>query len=117
LKFQYAKWLELKMNQKMENCETLSEAIDLLRKEGYVEDFNLLKDKISCQSKAIYLFTDDFQIDKYYRFEGNSDPADESIVYAISSEKYALKGVLVDGYGISSENLDNQIIQKLKIWN
>ena len=59
------------------------------------------------------LFLGEFIVDKHYRFEGSSDPGDEAIVYAISSEKHKLKGVLIDGYGISSEGMSKEMIKAL----
>ena len=44
-------------------------------------------------------------IDKVYRFEGDSDPADEATVYAISSPKYGIKGVPVNGTGIYTDEM------------
>jgi hypothetical protein len=97
----------------MENYETLTEAIEGLRKQGYVEDFNLKQNCIECRNGEYKIFHNEFQIDKYFRFEGQTDPADESILYAISSDKYQLKGVLVNGYGISSESITNEMLNKL----
>ncbi len=99
----------------MENYETLTEAIEGLRRQGYVEDFNLKQNCIECRDGAYRIFHDEFQIEKFFRFEGQTDPADESILYAISSEKYQLKGVLVNGYGISAETLTNEMLDKLSI--
>ncbi|MFZ7115393.1 MAG: phosphoribosylpyrophosphate synthetase [Bacteroidota bacterium] len=98
----------------MEAYDTVVEAINGLKKQGYVEDLNLRQNCLECVQRDIKLFHDEFQIDKYFRFEGNSDPADESIVYAVSSPKYNIKGVLVNGYGISSESLTNEMLEKLK---
>ena len=98
----------------MEAYDTVVEAINCLKKQGYVEDLNLRQNCLECVQRDIKLFHDEFQIDKYFRFEGNSDPADESIVYAVSSPKYNIKGVLVNGYGISSESLTNEMLEKLK---
>ena len=56
----------------------------------------------------------EFVIDKYYRFEGISDPVDEAVVYAISSPAYNIKGVLVNGYVISSERIADEMIQASK---
>lgn len=95
--------------------DTLTEAIQDLRSKGYTEDFNLKQNCIECRNGAYKIFHNEFQIDKVYRFEGQTDPSDESILYAISSEKYNLKGLLVNGYGISSEPLTNQMLDKLKI--
>lgn len=99
---------------KYDNAPTLSGTMAKLRKEGYTEDFNLGFDCIHCNRKAVKVFPTEFHIDQFYRFEGESDPADSSILYAISSEKHELKGVLVNGYGIYSEEITNEMIQKLK---
>jgi uncharacterized Fe-S cluster protein YjdI len=101
--------------QMMENYETLSEAIEGLREQGFTENFNLKQHCIECRDGEYKILHDEFQIVKYFRFEGPSDPADESILYAISSDKYQLKGVLVNGYGISSEELTNEMLDKLLI--
>ncbi|MBA3683133.1 MAG: phosphoribosylpyrophosphate synthetase [Bacteroidetes bacterium] len=98
----------------MENYDTLVEAINGLKKQGYTEDFNLKQNCIECRNGDYKIFHNEFHIDKFFRFEGNTDPADESILYAISSDKYKLKGVLVNGYGISSEPLTNEMLDKLK---
>ena len=41
------------------------------------------------------------------------DVDDESILYAISSEKFLLKGLLVNGYGVSADALTQEMISKL----
>jgi hypothetical protein len=99
----------------MENSVSLSGTINQLRAEGYTEDFNLQQQCIECRSGQYRIFHDEFVVDKFYRFEGDSDPADEAVVYAISSDKYGLKGVLVNGYGIYSEPLTDEMVSKLKV--
>jgi len=93
---------------------SLSEVMNELRKRGYTEDFNLRSDCLHCQGGKLALHPDDFNIDRFYRFEGASDPADQAILYAISSEKHNLKGVLVNGYGTSSDPLTDAMIRKLE---
>ena len=100
--------------EKFNNSPTLSGTIDQLKAEGYTEDFNLVADCVYCRNGAIKIFPSEFQIDKFFRFEGESDPGDAAILYAISSEKYNLKGVLVNGYGIYSEQLTDEMVAKLK---
>jgi hypothetical protein len=92
---------------------TLTRAMEVLRERGYTEDFNMKQDYIECSNGKCIMYPEDFNIDKVYRFEGDSDPADQAILYAISSEKYGLKGVLVNGYGISENTLTNRMIKKL----
>jgi hypothetical protein len=86
---------------------TLLDAIKGLTVEGYSEDFNLQRG-----NKKYNMLRDEFVIDKYYRFDENSDPSDQSIIYAISLVKDGLKGILVNGYGIYSEPLTNEILAK-----
>lgn len=104
------------MNQDLlkESYGTLSETINGLIKVGYIHDFNVQEECLVCHQINKTLSPEDFQIDKVYRFEGASNPDDQSILYAISSEKFELKGTLVDGYGISSEEAAAKLIKKLR---
>ena len=99
----------------MEPYVTLSETMNELRKEGYIEDFNLHQNCLECRDGQFKVFSDEFKVDKYYRFEGASNPSDAAILYAISSDTHDLKGVLVNGYGIYSESLTDEMLQKLDI--
>ena len=92
---------------------TLSETINELVKLGYNHDFNIKDECIVCLKTNIALSPDDFQIDHVYRFEGDSDPEYQSILYAISSLKFDLKGTLVNGYGTSSDEATSKLIEKL----
>ena len=99
----------------MEEMTTVTEVINNLRKQGYVEDFNLQQNCLVCREGHYSVFHNEFVIDKVYRFEGDSDPADEATVYAISCPKYDIKGVLVNGAGIYTDDLTNEMLDPLKI--
>lgn len=100
---------------KMPTAEpTLSQTLNDLKAKGYTEDFNLKADCIDCRSGQLKISPSDFQVDEHFRFEGASDPADAAIVYAISSEKHKLKGVLVNAYGVYADPLTDEMIAKLK---
>jgi len=94
---------------------TLSGTMNDLRKEGYTEDFNLHQNCLECRNGEFKVFADEFKVDKYFRFEGASNPSDAAILYAISSDKKNLKGVLVNAYGIYSEPLTDEMLEKLEI--
>ena len=96
-----------------ENYGTLSETINELVKLGYTHDFNIKEERVVCHKKNISLSPADFEIDKVYRFEGASDPDYQSILYAISAINFDVKGVLVNGYGISSDEATSKIVEKL----
>ena len=93
----------------MEEMTTITEVINKLRAEGYVEDFNLQQNCIQCSAAHYSVFHNEFVIDKVYRFEGDSDPADEATVYAISCPKYGIKGVLVNGAGIYTDEMTDEM--------
>jgi hypothetical protein len=97
----------------MKHFDTLSEATNALQAEGYNLDFNLNDDHLHCVLEGLKLYPDDFQIDAYYRFEGETDPADEAIVYAISSPHLGAKGILIDGFGASAGSASPELIAKL----
>lgn len=97
-----------------ESYGTVSETINSLIASGYTHDFNIKGDCIVCHQANVTLSPEDFHIDKVYRFEGASDPDYQSILYAISSPKHAVKGVLLNGYGISADETTNKIIERLE---
>jgi hypothetical protein len=97
------------------NYDTVTEALTDLKKLGYTIDFSILTEKecLVCHLTSTELSPDDFEIDHFYRFEGDSDPGDEMIVYAISSTKNDLKGIVVNAYGIYADNATSAIVKKL----
>lgn len=92
--------------------DTVVEAVKGLKQRGYSIDFNLEPDRLVCHQTPLSLAPSDFEITEFYRFEGNSDPDDEAVVYAIESEN-GQKGLLVTGYGISAEGVGEEMIKKL----
>jgi hypothetical protein len=92
--------------------ETVSEALNELRKKGYTTDFNLKENHLYCNAGKFH--AGDFTIDEVYRYEGNSDPADEATVYAISSVS-GVKGVLVTGFGASADQNSSDLLKLLKV--
>lgn len=95
---------------------TVTEAINDLAKRGYTTDFELLAEKecITCHKTSLYLSPDEFEIDEIYRFEGNTDPGDEMIVFAISAKKHTVKGIIVNAYGMYADATTSKIIERLK---
>lgn len=92
--------------------DTVTEAVNGLKKRGYDTDFNLDENCLICNSNKFDV--NEFEIVEVYRFEGNTDPADEAIVYAIESID-GMKGVLVSGYGISAEGMSADMAKKLSM--
>jgi hypothetical protein len=96
----------------MYSYDTVTAAVNGLKQRGYILDFNLSENCLICHDDKFH--PEDFEITEIYRFEGNSDPADEAVVYAIESKK-GDKGVLVNGYGPSSNEMSSGMAKKLSI--
>lgn len=88
---------------------TVTDAIGELKKQGFTLDFNLKENCVEVEPTEFV--SGEFEISDVYRYEGNSDPADEATVYAIVSPS-GLKGILVTGYGINPDPFSAQILRK-----
>lgn len=97
----------------MKNFESALDAIQDLNKRGYTANLSLEGDTIDDKAQGIKMTADDFEINEFYRFEGASNPSDMSIVYAVVSPKYHLKGVLVNAFGVYANNSASAIEAKL----
>ena len=98
----------------MYSYETVTEALADLSKRGFVNNFNVQCDSLECKELSLVLKPGDFEIVEFYRFEGDSNPGDEEVVYAIES-KNGVKGTLVNAFGIYSDEISDEILKKLKI--
>lgn len=93
---------------------SLSIAIQDLQKEGYTADFNLCNAGVEHKHiKRIHKATE-LEVIKVYRFEGMSNPDDNTILYVIETTT-GEKGLLVDAYGMYAGNVPIDLIEKLKI--
>lgn len=98
----------------MESYDTLTEALEAVREQGYTLDYNLKNDCLKCQQNAIELHPADFDIVDVYRFEGMTDPGDSTVLYTIEA-KNGQRGTLVDAYGPYSEAISPEMASKLSI--
>lgn len=83
---------------KKEEMTTMTGCMNKLTADGYTENF-IAKEKglEAPTSKKVYTPAQ-VKIVSFYRFEGESDPGDNAIVYAIETMD-GVKGMLVDSYG------------------
>ena len=92
--------------------DTITEALADLKKRGYIYDFNIRNNRLTNDKLDSHFGHEDFEIKEVYRFEGESDPGDEAVVFAIEAPSGAL-GVLVNGYGAYSDDTDTEFIKQL----
>lgn len=96
--------------------ETVTEAVNDLKKRGYTANLSLEADKecLICADPFAELSPENFSIDEVHRFEGMTDPGDEMIIYAISSNDNQIKGIVVNAYGIYSSHRSNRLVAHLE---
>lgn len=94
--------------------QTLSEAISDFQKKGYTIDFNLAENHLESKSIKQMWKAEQLKVVKFYRFEGESNPSDNSILYVIETND-GKKGLLVDNYGAQRGAISSELIQKLKM--
>lgn len=85
--------------------KTLSQVMNQLNEEGY--DTNIPNDEIKLLNPA------EWKIDDFHRFEGETNPGDNSILYAISKKDGTSKILLINAYGVDSDNEINAFINHM----
>lgn len=106
------------MNSQKYSYDTLSQAVNDLIKRGYTTDFLIESEKecLICKSNdspVAELSPEEFIIDEVYRFEGMTDPGDESIVFAISSPVHNIKGTVINSYGADFGYRSSKLVEHL----
>jgi hypothetical protein len=99
----------------MKSYDTVTEALKDLKLRGFTIDFNIAFDKIICSDNKICLNPNEFEIVEVYRFEGETDPGDENVVYAIESKDSKIKGTMSSAYGMYAESISTEMIQKISM--
>ncbi|MBD1429426.1 MULTISPECIES: hypothetical protein [Sphingobacterium] len=87
---------------------TTAAALEELKELGYDKDFNIDFDEL-------LFYAEDYVIDYLYRYEGITDPSDESTVYGLRNVKSGTKGVFVVGDLSLVEGKKRDIIINLEI--
>ena len=103
----------MEKNATTEDMKTLASCINKLVRDGFEEDFKVAKDGLcGVQGKKCYQ-PDEVHIVNFFRFEGASDPADNSILYAIETND-GTKGTLTDAFGPYADENVNKFIKRVE---
>lgn len=81
---------------------TLSECMTHLKENGYTTDFTVDEKGLTPIGSEKHYSPEQITVGNFYRFEGASDPADMSILYAIETND-GMKGTLSDSFGPSAD--------------
>ena len=93
--------------------KTLVSCINSLQVDGFETQFKALKSGLkSLTTEKIYK-PEEIKILNFYRFEGESDPGDNSILYALETAD-GERGTLTDAYGPYSDTNVTNFIQQVE---
>ena len=97
----------------MRNYDTLTAALTDLKSRGFNLDLNIEFDKLLCRDNKISLDPTEFEIVEMYRFEGDTNPSDEDVVYAIESRDGRFRGTVTSAFGLYADSVSTDMIKKL----
>lgn len=99
----------------MHHYDTVVGAIDGLKGRGYLLDFNVAFDKLTCLQSSHCLNPSEFEITEVHRFEGATNPSDEDVVYAVTSKDGKMKGVITSAFGLYADAVSTEMLAKLSM--
>ena len=97
----------------MQEYDTVTEALNDLKSRGYEYDFNLRQNQLYCDALQRQYAPGQLQIKETYRFEGESDPEGEAVIFAIVAND-GVKGTFVNAYGAYADSESEDLLQLMK---
>jgi hypothetical protein len=95
------------------SMETLSEAMERLQAAGYRDDFRAERAGLRAVGTGCLHQPEALLIEEVLRFEGASDPQDESMLFALRCARHDVKGTYVVAYGPGVDPLDAEMVRRL----
>ena len=97
---------------KFTEMKSLAECTNKLTAQGYIAQFKVDENGVLNADDKTFK-PEDVIIVNFFRFEGFSDPEDNSILYAIEASD-GTKGTLVDAYGPYADANVSEFIKKVE---
>jgi hypothetical protein len=101
-------------NDRLTSMTDMEKCLNKLESEGYTDQYKVEKGKLCDLTNKKKYKAKDVKAVNFYRFEGNSNPDDMSILYAIETSD-GRKGTLVDAYGFYSDDETGEFINQIEI--
>ena len=92
---------------------TLTERVNKAVKSGYTDNLKVTRQGLYSAAKDKNYPPSEVNIVDFYRFEGQSDPADNAIMYVIETDD-GVKGTLIDAYGAYADEQINKFMTEVE---
>lgn len=93
--------------------KSLATCLSKMVKEGYTEDFQITEQGLESLQLHHNYGPEQIQIVNFFRFEGQSDPDDNAILYVIETND-GTKGTLIDAYGVYNDPKLSQFMKDVE---
>ena len=100
------------MATELPQMETLQQAIERLRELGYTQDWYAKDGSLRCGASEVTYDPATVTVDHIVRFEGTSDPGDEAILFALTTD-CSRRGLYSAAYGADMSPADIDVVQAL----
>ncbi len=96
-----------------DSMKTLSSTTRKLSQNGYVTQFKATQNGLeSLETHEVYT-PEEVKIINFYRFEGESDPSDNAILYVLETSR-GEKGTLTDAYGVYTDLKVSEFVKQVE---
>ncbi len=84
------------LNTILQEAGSLNEALNELINSGYTFNFIKKNEFLFCSEKEMNFRSYELTITEKFRYENKNEPSKNSVLYAVESSEYGLKGFLVN---------------------
>ena len=105
--------MRLNENNSMPFMKSLATCLSKMVRDGYTEDFQITDSGLEALRKHNNYRPEQIQIVNFFRFEGQSDPDDNAILYVIETND-GTKGTLIDAYGVYNDPKVSKFIKDVE---
>jgi hypothetical protein len=93
---------------------TVTEALSDLARRGFTANLEYLDGALTAADTGRRFRPEELTIVEHHRFEGESDPEDMAVVYAVESRD-GVRGVVVDAFGVYADPRLGEFLHSVRI--
>ena len=95
------------------NLKPMKEVMSDLAEQGFTHSFRIEKNRLVSNESKQSFAADEVSLVEHYRFEGESDPGDASILYALKTST-GEKGTVINTYGAGADLETNEFLEQIE---
>lgn len=104
---------QMENNDLIPHMKSLSSLLNKMVLQGYDDDFKISDKGLRSLRTEKYYRPDQISVVNFFRFEGQSDPNDNTILYVIETSD-GLKGTIVDAYGPYADRMLSEFMTQVE---